>query len=249
MLRGELRPTFRAFAHRGGAQERPENSLAAFQHAVDLGFVDLELDVRGTKDGVAVVHHDATLNRTTDRVGRLNDLTWPHVARARIHGRFPIMRLEELLARLPTTHLTVDAKDAMAVSAITAALASLSDPGRVTVTSFSARRLKALRRDLPVSSAAHPGEVWRVWRSSRRGTIPQIEGQSLAVPKRIGRRTLLTPQFIHHAHSMGLPVYAWTINSETDMQALIELGIDGIMTDRPTLLRHVLRRNDLWSNE
>lgn len=239
---------FRAFAHRGGSHERPENSLPAFAHAVDLGYLDLELDVRGTRDGVAVVHHDATLDRATDLTGRVSDMTWAQVSRARIHGRYPIMRIEDLFSQLTTPHLTIDAKDTQAVPALIASVGSMSDTDRVTVTSFSARRLDALRRELPVPSASHPREVWQVWRGARHGRISRIQGQSLAVPTHVGRRALLSPEFIQHAHVMGLPVYVWTINDESTMEHLINLGVDGIMTDRPSLLRKVLQRNDLWNN-
>ena len=86
------------FAHRGGGKEQPENSMAAFAHAVGLGYRYVETDVQATRDGVAVVFHDATLNRLTDRPGKIADFSWEELREARIHGREPLVRLDDLLA-------------------------------------------------------------------------------------------------------------------------------------------------------
>lgn len=236
---------FHAIAHRGGARENPENSLRAFKHAISLGVTHLETDVRSTRDGVAVIHHDATLDRTTDQRGAVNDQDWSQVARARIHGRYPILRVEELFAALPDAHITLDAKDTGAVAPLLAAIRELPDSKRITVTSFSHGRLQRMRQALPITTAASPREVAKVWRSVRSERQVRIDGQSLAVPVRVARRTLLDAAFIQHAHTLGLPVYAWTINTRQEMIRLIEMGVDGIMTDAPTLLQEVLQDKGL----
>jgi len=239
---------FRAFAHRGGSQERPENSLAAFVHAVELGYVDLETDVRGTRDGVAVVHHDATLNRTTDAGGRLMDLAWSTIRGARIHGVEPIARIEELFEQFPDRHVTVDAKDDAAADALVAAIDRTRRHHAITLTSFSGTRLARMHRLTGLPVAASPSEVMRLWRDQRRGKLTAGSAPFAAVPTRVGRVQIATEEFVEHAHRCGVSVYFWTINDPGQVQKLIDLGADGIMTDRPTMLREVLRNNNLWTS-
>ena len=242
--------TFRAIAHRGGSAENPENSLRAFRHAADLGFVEMETDVRGTRDGVAVVHHDATLDRTTDLLGRVRDMTWNQIRRARIHGLEPILRLEELLEAMPSARFTVDAKDAPAVPALVSALRRMGAAHRiaerVTVGSFSGRRLAAVRRAVEVPGSASPRQVFSVYRTRHRGSPVRIDAWAVQVPPRCGRLHLLDDAFIAHAHRLGLEVHVWTIDDPTEMASLIDRGVDGIMTDRPTVLRQVLRDRGRW---
>ncbi len=237
---------FRPIAHRGGSRENPENSLRAFQHAIGLGFTDLETDIRGTRDGVAVIHHDENLARTTDMSGRVRDLPWSDVRKARIHGREPIMRLEELLEALPSARITVDVKEDASVPALIAALERTQAYERVIVSSFSGRRLARVRRHLPVRTAASPAEVWALVRALRSQRLIQAEADSIAIPMRLGRWRLLTPDLVDHAHRCGLQVHVWTINDEQTMGDLIDLGVDGIMTDRPTLLKQVVNSRNIW---
>jgi glycerophosphoryl diester phosphodiesterase len=247
--RGERRSggyPFRPIAHRGGSLENPENSLRAFQHATGLGFTDLETDIRGTRDGIAVVHHDEHLTRTTDTSGRIRDLPWSDVRKARIHGREPIMRLEELLEALPSARITVDVKEDASVPALISALKRTQAYERVVVSSFSGRRLARVRRLVPVRTAASPGEVWALVRALRSQRLLQADAESIAIPMRLGRWRLLTQDLVDHAHRCGLQVHVWTINDEQTMRDLIDLGVDGIMTDRPTLLKQVMGSRAIW---
>jgi glycerophosphoryl diester phosphodiesterase len=238
---------FRPIAHRGGSAENPENSLRAFQHASGLGFIDLETDIRGTRDGVAVVHHDELLTRTTDMAGRVRDLPWSEVRKAQVHGREPIMRLEELLEALPEARITVDVKEDASVPALVSALQRTQAYKRVVVSSFNGRRLARVRRLVPVRTAASPAEVWALVRTLRSQRLMQIPADSIAIPMRLGRWRLLTADLVHQAHRCGLQVHVWTINDEHTMGELIDLGVDGIMTDRPTLLKQVLSARNIWS--
>lgn len=233
----------RAFAHRGGSLEAPENSLAAFQRAVRLGYTELETDVRGTSDGVAVIHHDATLDRTTDRAGRVSQMTWNEIRGARIHGREPILRLEDALEALPEARFTIDVKDAPSVPALIDVLRRIGSPDRITVGSFSHRRLEQVRRHLQVTTSASPREVLAVAWSRR---PPRIPARFLQVPPRIGRRSLLTPAFMARAQAMGCEVHVWTLDDEASITAALDAGAHGIMTDRPLVLREILRRRGQW---
>lgn len=239
---------FAAFAHRGGSAEGPENSLEAFTHAVDLGYTEIETDIRGTRDGVAVIHHDATLDRTTDRSGLIRELTWAEVRRARVHGREPILRLEEALEACPEARFTVDVKEAASVPALVDALTRSAGVNRAVVSSFSHSRLRQVRRALPVSTSASPREVLRLLAAARLRRRIRIDARYVAIPPSIARMPLAEPGFIEAVHTMGADVHVWTIDDPDTMHALIDQGVDGLMTDRPTVLREVLRARGLWPN-
>jgi glycerophosphoryl diester phosphodiesterase len=136
------------FAHRGGASEAPENSLPAFQHAIDLGFRYLETDVHATADGVLVAFHDDVLDRVTDRTGRIEDLPWSEVSQARIEGREPIPLLEDVLATWPHARLNIDPKADSAVEPLIEVLRRTDAISRVCVASFSDERTDRVRAAL-----------------------------------------------------------------------------------------------------
>lgn len=240
---------FAAFAHRGGSAEAPENSHAAFAHAVSLGYIELETDIRGTRDGVAVIHHDATLDRTTDRRGLIRDLSWSEVARARIHGREPILRLEQALEAFPQTRFTLDVKESASVPALVDALQRTGATDRVVVGSFNHARLSQVRRALAVPTSASPREVLRLLAAVRRGRSIRLPARFVQIPPAVGRVRLAEPGFIEAVQAMGLEVHVWTIDDPATMHALIDRGVDGVMTDRPTVLRDVLRSRGLWPGE
>ena len=230
-------PAFRAYAHRGGAREAPENSITAFLHAVDLGFTYLETDVRPTRDGVAVLHHDATLDRTTDSRGPVRDRSWTELAHVRLPDGSSPLRLEELLEAAPGAHITVDAKEPGSVAAIADAVTRAAAHNRVCVTSFSRSRLTRLRALLPgVESGAHP---WEVIRLRARG-LPLPRVSRVQIPPRAFGITLAEAGFLERARSQGLAVDVWTVDDPAQMRDLIDIGVDGIMTDSPSVLRQVL---------
>lgn len=240
----------RAYAHRGGTEAAPENTVAAFAHAWSLGYVDLETDVRATRDGVAVVLHDPTLDRTTDRSGRVRDLTWSEVSRARVDGREPVPRLDDLLACFPGARVNLDVKDASSLGPLADAVSRTAAAGRVCLTSFSARRLRAARRLLPpgVATAADPAEVLRSLLRVRAGRALRLPaGSRLQVPESVGGRRLLDDRLLDAARAAGIPVDVWTVNERADMERLADWGVDGIMTDRPVLLREVLLERGRWA--
>lgn len=243
---------FRAYAHRGGSEVAPENSPSAFQAAVDLGYDWLETDLRATRDGVAVVHHDPRLDRTTDMTGQLLARPWHEVRRARmVNGESPL-RLEELLEAHPGAFINLDLKEAPVIAPALDALHRTRAWSRVCLTSFSTRRLRAARRwaPVPIETAAGTAEVVLQRaappRLARRlGAAADIGGppDRLQVPAR-----LVTAGYLRRAHAHRLPVDAWTVNEPALMSRLISLGVDGIMTDAPTLLRDVLRSHGLWGD-
>jgi glycerophosphoryl diester phosphodiesterase len=236
-----------AFAHRGGAGHYPENSLAAFEHAVGLGYAYLETDAHATADGQVVAFHDKTLDRVTDAAGAIAGLPWAQVARARIDGTEPIPLLADLLARWPDLRFNIDIKAAAAARLVAEVIARAGAFDRVCLTSFSGARLAATARalDRPVCLAAPPGEIGLF----RTGMPVAALAARLAargircaqVPARVA-----SARFIRRAHAAGLQVHVWTVNDPAVMTRLLDLGADGIMTDQTEALREVLLARGSW---
>lgn len=247
-------PYPRAFAHRGwhlGDLSGMENSLSAFKRAAEEGYRYLETDVHATSDGVVVVHHDDALDRTTDTRGLVARLPWRSVSRAKIGGREPVSRLEDLLEELPDALLNIDVKADSAVEPVVELLRRTGAVNRVCLASFSDSRLQRLRHRVgpklvtsmgPRSVAAlwAAGRVWapRAWRA--------IRGRMAQVPVNQGRLRVVDKRLIDAAHRRGMEVHVWTINDASQMNQLLDLGVDGLVTDQPGILRDVLRARGVW---
>jgi glycerophosphoryl diester phosphodiesterase len=236
-----------AFAHRGGASHFPENSWKAFEHAVKLGYAYLETDVLATADGTVVAFHDKTLDRVTDRAGRISQLTTAQVTAARIAGTEPIPLLADLLMAWPDVRFNLDIKDEPAIVPLVAVLRQTNCWDRVCLTSFSGHRLAATRRllDRPVCSATTPADVGaiRAGLPSRTlaGRFAARSVQCAQIPARMA-----TSWFLHRAHAADLQVHAWTVNDPAVMTSLLSLGVDGIITDQTELLREILIERGQW---
>jgi glycerophosphoryl diester phosphodiesterase len=236
-----------AFAHRGGTGQFPENSWRAFEHAVGLGYAYLETDVHATADGVLVAFHDRRLDRVTDARGRIADLPYASVAAARVAGTDPIPLLADLLGAWPQVRFNIDIKDAPAVGPLVGVLRQTAAWDRVCIASFSARRLQAVRRALqrPVCMATSPVGI---------GAL-QLALPSAALARRFAGLSVrcaqvpvcfATAPFVRRAHAAGLKVHVWTVNEREAMTALLDTGVDGIMTDQAELLRDVLVSRGQW---
>jgi glycerophosphoryl diester phosphodiesterase len=234
-----------AFAHRGGASDNPENTMPAFQHAVDLGYTYLETDVHATKDGVLVAFHDPDLSRTTDRTGTINSLPWRELQHARVAGSEPIPLFEELVGSFPNHRFNVDCKANTALDGLIASLKRLDCLDRVCLGSFSDRRLRRLRAvfGARLCSSFGPAQIT----SLRAGRTVHGGGQIAQVPQRLGRFPVLTPKLIGTAHAQGHQVHVWTIDDRLEMERLLDLGVDGIMTDRPQVLKELLIERGQWN--
>ncbi|MGH9183365.1 MAG: glycerophosphodiester phosphodiesterase family protein [Acidimicrobiales bacterium] len=243
-------PGVLAFAHRGGAGERPENTLAAFEHAVRLGYRHVETDVRVTADGVLVAFHDETLDRVTDHGGLVRELPWSTVRHARVAGTEPPLLLEDLLGAWPDLRVNVDAKDDAAVEPLAAVVRRTASLDRVGVGGFSGRRLRRLRRLLGprLCAALGPLGVARLRAASVVG-IPtgRLAAACVQVPVRTRRVPLVDGRFVAAAHRRGLQVHVWTVDDPTEMARLLDLGVDGLMTDRPSVLKGVLEARGDWA--
>lgn len=237
-----------AFAHRGGGLEAPENSLTAFANAVALGYRYIETDIQQTADGRLVIFHDDVLDHLTDGQGALADLPWSAVSQARIASREPIPLLDEVLERWPDLHFNIDPKSDGAALALADTLEKHGALERVCVGSFSDRRLVRLRRRLGpgLCSSAGPVQVARIWSAAHGVPLGRPQADCLQVPVRHHGIPIVTPRFIASAHRRGLPVHVWTVDEAAEMEGLLDMGVDGLITDRPTLLRDILQRRGLW---
>jgi glycerophosphoryl diester phosphodiesterase len=245
-----------AFAHRGGAGEAPENTLVAFEIASALGYKYLETDVHLSRDGVLVAFHDERLDRVTDRTGAIAELGIAEVEAAdagfafsRDDGRtFPLRdrgirvpRLEQVMLRWPDARMNIDPKSDACVGPLAALLDRLGAWDRVCVGSFSDRRLRHVRAlgggRACTSMGPHAVGLARLMATS--GVVPRLGADCIQVPIRRGPVRIVTERFVEAAHRSGLSVHVWTINDETTINDLLDLGADGIMSDRLRLLRDV----------
>jgi glycerophosphoryl diester phosphodiesterase len=241
------------FAHRGGAALAPENTFAAFDQGLSLGADGLEIDVRLSRDAVVVVHHDETIERTTNRGGRVSDWdadelwktdagyrfgnqdTWPF--RGLGHG---VPRLHWVLSRYPGTRIIIDLKDDTAelARATIDVLRTANAFDRVCLGSFGRRPLQTVRQLAPsVATSASKEEVrWALYRSwvGWPASAPAYRGYQ--VPEFAGRRRVVSPRFISACHRAGLRVQVWTVDREDEARRFLRWGVDGLITDRPDII-------------
>ncbi|MDE0320368.1 MAG: glycerophosphodiester phosphodiesterase [Acidimicrobiaceae bacterium] len=254
-------------AHRGGSAAWPQNTMAAFEGAVGLGYRFLETDVQATSDGVLAVFHDDALAPVSDGTGRISEMTWSEVSKARVGGE-PIPRLEELLGAFGDVRISIDPKADAAVEPLIKALRGPGVLDRVCVGSFSDERLERIDKAFgeAVCLSFSPREIVRLrllsaaglrarTRSSRRPrsgtTRPQrrdrpFRGRIASIPLRQGLIPLATRRFVQHAQRSGVAVYIWTIDDPAEMCRLLDIGVDGIMTDEPKVLLEVMAERGLW---
>ena len=251
-----------AIAHRGGAEELPENTLPAFDAAVALGYRHLETDAHLSSDGVLFSFHDEVLERVTDRRGAVSQVSASVIsgADAAYHfspdgTTFPLRgsgirvpTMEEVLTRWPGVFLNIDAKSDRVVEPLVALLRRLDAFDRVCVGSFSDERLRRVRRltDGAVCTSMGPRAITAAWLGSRTGRMPGRGADCVQVPPRTRGLAIVDRRFVSAAHRSGLQVHVWTIDDEPEMHRLLDLGVDGIMTDRPRLLRDVLLARGQW---
>lgn len=244
-------------AHRGfTGDEAPENSLPAFAAAVELGFRYVETDVHATADGALVAFHDDRLERVTDGSGVLTELPWSVVRQAKIAGTQEIPTLDAVLESWPQLRVNIDCKAAGAVKPLVEVIERHRAHDRVCVASFSDRRRQAVLRLLsqPVATSGGKsvisrfvaGGVTPTWTRIPLGQNALRDIDCLQVPRVAGRIRVVTEASLRRAHDANVQVHVWTIDDAAQMQELLDLGVDGIMTDRADILRQVLIARGQW---
>jgi glycerophosphoryl diester phosphodiesterase len=237
-----------AFAHRGGAGDWPENTMPAFQGAVDLGYRYLETDVHVTADGVLLAFHDDRLDRVTDGTGVISELPHRDVSAAMVDGREPIPLLEDLLGTWPEIRVNIDPKHDGAVDALVEVIRRTKSIDRVCIGAFSDARLERVRALLgpDVCTSLGPREITRMRGRSfgLPGRLPPAP--CVQVPVAFRGVPITDRRFVRTAHALGLQVHVWTIDDPEEMARLLDLGVDGIMTDRPAVLKDLLAARGEW---
>ena len=244
-----------AFAHRGGALEGPENTWKSFTHAYELGYRYMETDVHATRDGVVVTIHDPDLKRVGQQNGVIRDMSWKHLAAMRLPGDEQVPRLDELISAWPDVRWNIDAKHDSVVGPLLETIHRTGALDRVCITSFNDRRLARLRRALgpkacmslgPASTTALRISSWLPGGAGARIRDRLGAFGAAQVPLYQWRIPVVDRKFVESAHEAGLVVHVWTVDDEDTMSRLLDIGVDGLMTDRPTLLRDVLMRRQAW---
>lgn len=244
-----------AFAHRGGAYhpeiEGLENTLAAFKHAVTLGYDYLETDVHVTSDGVLLAFHDAVLDRVTDVEGAIADLTLDEVRQALVGGREQVPTLAQLFDEFPRARFNIDIKSDGAVAALAKFIEEREAWDRVLVGSFSPQRMAAFRRltggRVPTSAGPVEVAIFRLVPSARLADwLTRHRVAALQIPYKRGRWTIASAGLVRRAHATGKHVHVWTVDDPEEMRELLDRGVDGLFTDRTDLLKDVLAERGQW---
>lgn len=247
--------TVLAFAHRGGAYhpeiEGLENTLAAFRHAVALGYQYLETDVHVTRDGVLLAFHDSVLDRVTDRQGEIASSTLAEIREARVGGRESVPTLAELFDAFPHARFNIDLKSDGAVTALADFVAARDAWDRVLVGSFSGRRTARFRAltggRVPTSGSPLESVLYLLLPSGRLARwLTRDRVAALQIPLRRGPLLTARPSLIRRAHAAGLHVHVWTVDDADEIEQLLDRGVDGIFTDRTDILKAVLVRRGQW---
>lgn len=241
-----------AIAHRGGAHLAPENTLAAFAMSTALGLRYIESDVRLTKDGELVCFHDELLDRCTTGTGRVADRTSRELrAEVRVGGTEPIPTLREALESFPDTCFTVDLKDRAAIAPMARLLQRREFAERVCVAGAWDGWLQLLDSQAPhVRTALGWRSLVTLISASKAGVQPPasvVRGRFAHVPLRLGRMPIHSPSLVRRARRLGVRVVVWTVDDPQTMHALLDMGVDGIITDRPDVLRTVLISRGVWT--
>lgn len=241
------------FAHRGGCALGPENTTAAFDIGAAAGADGLELDVHLSSDGVVVVCHDPTLDRTTNGTGPVARLTADELARVDAGYQFVdrtgahafrgqgvgIPTLPEVLRRYPEHRIIVEMKvDSPEMGAAVAeAVRAAGAAERVCAAGYGPRSLLAARTALPemATSACHPEVRLALYRSWSGWPVRRVPYRGYQVPERAGLLRVVSPRFVRHAHDAGLSVQVWTVDEEAEMKRLLAWGVDGLISNRPDM--------------
>jgi glycerophosphoryl diester phosphodiesterase len=251
-----------AIAHRGSRLLWPENTMEAFSQAVSLGYRHLETDLHLTADGVLVCIHDHTVDRTTDGRGPVSQFALADLDRLDAgfrHGgadrhRFRakgvrVPTLEEAVRSFPEVSFVVDLKTEDLVQPLTDLVERLGLHDRLIVGSFSDARLAEFRAAsggrVPTSTGSALSRAWLL--ASRMGRGVECEASALQLPRRVRGVRVIDRRLVAVAHARGLQVHVWTVNEPVEMADLLDLGVDGIITDRPDLLKEVLVGRGDWS--
>jgi glycerophosphoryl diester phosphodiesterase len=221
----------------------PENTLASFEKAVAAGVDYIETDVNASADGVAIASHDPTLQRIAGRPDRIADLTLEQLLEIDLGGGVRFVTLADVLAAHPSIRFNIDIKSEDAAGPAARAIQDAGALDRVLLTSFSTRRRRAAVDLLGgrVAASASAGEFVPALLAAKLGLVPLVRAllrrvDAVQIPLTIFRMRTTTPRMVRRLHAAGVEVHVWTINDVAVARALLEHGVDGIVTDRADLM-------------
>ncbi len=236
-------------AHRGGADEGPENTVELFKRVTAAGVTHIETDAQVTADGLVVLSHDETLDRCYDGEGPISDYTYEELKQHRNAAGEPLPLLRDVLEQFPETFFNIDVKTDAVADPVLQALREMDALDRTLVASFSERRLERLRAQEPrlvtslgVSAVVRLLLAAETVSKAESWLVPGPRQQVLAaqVPETNKGIRVVSPRFIATAHAAGLAVHVWTVNDVDRVNQLLDWGVDGIVTDRPTMVRELI---------
>jgi Glycerophosphoryl diester phosphodiesterase len=228
-------------AHRGGSIEAPENTIESFEYSIELGSSYIETDVQLSSNGIPYIFHDNDLNRLFGKNIIFNSLHSDEINELILFDRYKIPTLESTLLKFPNTFFQIDVKTDEVVLPTMEVIKKTNSTDKVCIASFSSKRLKQVHNLYPeICLSMGPYEVMKLLLASFGLYRKKVPGNCLQIPIYKYGIKLVTKRFINYIHSIGLKIHVWTINDEDTMQKLIDLGVDGIITDRPKALKELL---------
>ena len=228
-------------AHRGGSEEAPENTLESFSYAIELGSSYIETDVQLSADGIPYIFHDDTFLRLLGKNIIFNSLDSSEIDKLRLFENHPIPKLDTVLKTFPDLYFQIDVKTDEVALPTLEVIKKNNAMNRVCIASFNSARLSKVNNKYPeICLSMGPNEVSKMLLSSFGLYKKTIMGDCLQVPMYYYGIKVVTKRFVDFIHSKGLKICVWTINDEKTFKKLIDMGVDGIITDKPKLLFQVL---------
>ena len=228
-------------AHRGGSIEAPENTIESFEYSIKLGSSYIETDVQLSSNGIPYIFHDNDLKRLFGKNIIFNSLHSDEIDELILFDKYKIPTLESTLQKFPDTLFQIDVKTDEVVLPTMKVIKKTNSTDKVCIASFSSKRLKQVHKLYPeICLSMGPFEVMKLLLASFGLYRNKVPGNCLQIPIYQYGIKLVTKRFINYIHSIGLKIHVWTINDEDTMQKLIDLGVDGIITDRPKALKDLL---------
>ena len=239
---------FMGFAHRGAATGLTENTLQAFRAAHLLGYKNFELDVRASLDGEVFICHDDSLERILGEPLLLSKLSSNKIKELERTNGFEITKLETILEEFPNVNLNIDAKSWKVIGPLCKIIEQTNCHDRICIASFNDLRiLKIIRRLGPrVCYSLGPVGVINCYMAYLLKRKIRVQAGCLQIPDTFYNYEYLTEKFIEFVHRLGLLIHIWTVNNESRMRKLIDIGVDGIMTDNCSGLKNVMKEYQLW---
>ena len=235
-------------AHRGASLEAAENSFESFRKAFDLGYRVIETDIHSSKDGTAYIFHDHTLERLTGENLKISDLKDVDIDSLKVNKSSVIPRLSNVFEEFPEGLFNLDAKTWEATKPIANTIKKMGYSSRVCIGSFNDKRINAIIKELGVETCHSMGKsnATKFYLGAQLGIKQNFTAQCIQLPIKQFGVSLVARRVLRHARKLGIKIHFWTINNPTTMQKLLELNVDGIMTDDCVLLKTIMEEQFKW---